>query len=139
MTHFDFMRKRTLRMHNLEKLFDARRIRLYEYASTRNVSYKFPLQMSLYACIYSFNKNIICTVHNMQVRYCRLFAYIIEIHPLIYDACTNCKKSDHSYVFALNVPYCTCQSPNLTQKRFGYLIAYCYVLCSTFPNTCLHY
>ena len=75
----------------------------------------------------------------MQVRYCRLFAYVIEIHPLIYDACTNCKKSDHSYVFALNVPYCTCQSPNLTQKRFAYLITYCYVLCSTFSNTCLHY
>ena len=45
MTHFDFMHKRTLRMYNLEKLFAARKIRLNDYASTRNVSYEFPLQM----------------------------------------------------------------------------------------------
>ena len=38
MKHFDFMRLRTLRMCHLEKLFVARRIRLYEYASAPNVS-----------------------------------------------------------------------------------------------------
>ena len=38
MKHFDFMRLRTLRMCYLEKLFVARRIRLYEYAYAPNVS-----------------------------------------------------------------------------------------------------
>ena len=36
--HFDFMRMRTLRMRHLEKLFVAKRIRLYEYATAPNVS-----------------------------------------------------------------------------------------------------
>ena len=36
--HFDFMRKRTLCIYNLEKLFAAQRIRLEKYAVTPNVS-----------------------------------------------------------------------------------------------------
>jgi len=56
----------------------------------------------------------------MQVRYFRIFAYVAEIHPLVYDACTHCNKSAHTYVFALNVPYCTCRATHSTQNRFVY-------------------
>ena len=38
MNHFDFIRKRTLRMYNLEKLFVVQRITLDEYAAAQNVS-----------------------------------------------------------------------------------------------------
>ena len=55
----------------------------------------------------------------VQVRYFRIFAYVDEIYPLLYDACTICKKSANTYVFALNVPYCTCATPSLTQRRYG--------------------
>ena len=37
MGHFDFMRNRTLRIVNLEKLFAAKRIRLNEYIAMQNV------------------------------------------------------------------------------------------------------
>jgi len=56
----------------------------------------------------------------MQVRYFRIFAYVVEIHPLVYDACTHCNKSAHTYVFALNVPYNTCGATHSTQNRFVY-------------------
>ena len=55
----------------------------------------------------------------MQVRYFRIFAYI-EIHPLVYDACTHCYKSAHTYVCALNVSYCTCGDTHSTQNRIVY-------------------
>jgi len=38
MKHFDLMHARTLRMHNLEKLFAAKRIRLGQYVTASNVS-----------------------------------------------------------------------------------------------------
>ena len=41
--HFDFIHKRTLYIHNLEKLFATRKIRLYEYAIVLNVKYKSSL------------------------------------------------------------------------------------------------
>ena len=55
----------------------------------------------------------------VQVRYFRIFAYVDEIYPLLYDACTICKRSANTYVFALNVPYCTCATPSLTERRYG--------------------
>lgn len=45
MKHFDFMHMRALRMYHLEKLFAHKRIRLDEYATVPNVSYKFIPQM----------------------------------------------------------------------------------------------
>lgn len=54
----------------------------------------------------------------IQVRYFRIFAYVDEIYPLLYDTCTICKKSANTYVFALNVPICTCATPSLTQRRY---------------------
>jgi len=45
--HFDFMLMRILHMYHLEKLFVVKMIRLYEYATMPNASYKFITQMFL--------------------------------------------------------------------------------------------
>ena len=76
----------------------------------------------------------------MQVRYFRIFAYVVEIHRLVYDACTHSNKSAHTYVFALNVPYCTCETTHSTQNRFCILlIIYCCLLWYVFAIGCLHH
>ena len=56
----------------------------------------------------------------MHVRYFKIFAYVAKIYPLVYDACTHCNKSAHAYVFALNIPYCTCRATHSMQNRFVY-------------------
>ena len=68
----------------------------------------------------SIQQYIIFCVHYKQVRYFRIFTYVIEIYPLVYDACTHCNKGAHTYVFALNVPYCTCGATHSTQTRSVY-------------------
>ena len=73
------------------------------------------------------------------MRYFRILAYVDEIHLLLYDACTNWKKSANTYVFALNVPYCICGTQNLTEKRCVYWVFCCDTLNYTIPVACLHY
>lgn len=50
MDHFDFMRKRTLGIVNLEKLFAAKRIRLNEYTSMQNVRHIYIINNFMLTC-----------------------------------------------------------------------------------------
>ena len=81
MKHFDFMRLRTLRMCHLEKLFVARRIRLYEYAFAPNVRYTFIHQMFL----------MLTYIHSVSHNFHILYVYRLDIfgflHILLKSIC----------------------------------------------------
>jgi len=64
MKYFDLMRARTLRMHNLEKLFSAKRIRLDQYATASNVSGNIFIPMLItHTYIPSMSHNVQHSVH----------------------------------------------------------------------------
>ena len=68
MKHFDLMRSRTLRMHNLEKLFAAKRVRLDQYATTSNVSSNIFIPMLLtHTYIPSMSHNVQHLVHAGEI------------------------------------------------------------------------
>jgi len=55
----------------------------------------------------------------MQVRYFKILAYVVEIHPLVMMLAFITAKVS-TFMCSLYVPYCTCRATHSMQNRFAY-------------------